>query len=43
MFAHASLSQDGLYLKGLWVGHPLALLSMISKEPFCAYVVRQVP
>ena len=41
--AHTSLSQDGVYLKGIWVEHPLTLLtSLACKEAFCACVVREV-
>ena len=45
MCAHASLSQDGFYQRGLWVDWTSSLgitPLLISKEPFCACVVREV-
>ena len=35
MCVHASLSQDGFYLKGIWVGNiPWHHFPLASKEPF---------
>ena len=43
MCVKASLSQDGFYRTGVWVEHPLTSPPpLISSEPFCARVVREV-
>ena len=43
MCVKASLSQDGFYRTGVWVEHPLTSPPpLISSEPFCAHVVREV-
>ena len=34
MYAHASLSQDGFYRKGIWVEHPLTELFFGLQEAF---------
>ena len=34
--AHASLSQDGVYQRGLWVEHLSITPLLTSKEPFCS-------
>ena len=43
MCVNASLGQDGFYRTGVWVEHPLTSSPpLISNEPFCARVVREV-
>ena len=36
MYVHTSLSQDGFYQQGVWVGHPLALLPFALQGAFSA-------
>ena len=43
MYAHASLSQDGFYRKGIWVEHPLTELFFGLQEGFLHMCGQRAP
>ena len=43
MYAHASLSQDGFYRKGIWVEHPLTELFCGLQEAFLHMCGQRTP